>query len=360
MFDHKHYVPILKAKEGEFAALKETSNATKDAMTPLLEIVNVPWDYDAEDEAKTIEMHLARVGAKLYDCWGDSRRFFLDSNLIDSDRAMASGSHHLAALFDDFRAKNLLGVPVTAFDRHDDYKAAVKAISDTDRRGICLRLTSADLVDVNLPATVDTALAYFGLAPNDVDLVADFGAIYGMTPTIILASAIAALTTTIPYVSDWRSLTLAASGFPVNLSEIHGNTIDRSIERMEWDIWNDLLARPLPRKPTFADYAVSNPVMTEMDPRLMTISANIRYTADGYWLIMRGQSTRKHGYDQYHKLAAALVTQPEYCGAAYSWGDAYVDACAKKDVGKGNNTIWRKVATSHHFQKVVDQIASLP
>lgn len=361
MFDASHYVPILKAKEGEFAALKETASATKDAMTPLLEIVNIPWDYEDEEEAKTIEQHLEKVGAKILAGWGDARRFFLDSNIIEPNRAMASGAHHLVYLFNDFRTKNLEAVPVTALDRHNDYKTAVKAILDVDGRGICIRLTSADLVNVNLGVAIDDALSFYGLIPSDVDLLADFGSIHGITPEIVLASAIAALTTTIPYLADWRSLTIAASSFPMNLSDIQGNTIDRSIERVEWNIWNELQGRALPRKPTFGDYSISNPEMTEMDPRLMTVSANIRYTAEDYWLVMRGRSTKKPpGFGQYFDLAAGLITQPEYEGSAFSWGDNYIDECAKKSVGSGNNTTWRKVANNHHFQKVVTQIASSP
>lgn len=48
MFTHKHYVPILKAKEGEFKALQETFPATEEAMTPLFEIPNIIWDYEDE------------------------------------------------------------------------------------------------------------------------------------------------------------------------------------------------------------------------------------------------------------------------------------------------------------------------
>ena len=34
MFDHTHYVPILKGKEGEFSALRELKAETKDLLTP--------------------------------------------------------------------------------------------------------------------------------------------------------------------------------------------------------------------------------------------------------------------------------------------------------------------------------------
>lgn len=359
MFDHSHYVPILKAKEGEFLGIKESANSTKDAMTPLFEIVNIPWDYVKDIEGKSLEGHLENIPDKLLDCWGNERPLFIDSNQIDSDRSVGSGAHHLQHLFDGFRSKDLKTIPVTGFERHDFYKDAVRSIAMNDSRGICLRLNSKDLVDRSLASKIDDFFRFYGLSIDQVDLLADYGSIYNSVPDLILASAQSALTAIVPQIDSWRTLTFAASSFPVNLGEISTNSIDRSLNRVEWAVWNDLITRSLPRKPTFGDYSISNPTSTEIDPRIMTISANIRYTADDFWLIMRGASTKKYGYDQYHKLCSSLITQPEYCGASFSWGDQYIDSCSKKAVGTGNSTTWRKVGNNHHFKKVVDQIASL-
>ena len=39
MFDHAHYVPVLRWKPAERAALREMDPADKDALTPLLELL---------------------------------------------------------------------------------------------------------------------------------------------------------------------------------------------------------------------------------------------------------------------------------------------------------------------------------
>jgi len=42
------YVPILKGKEGEFAAREELSTAVRDVILPLVEVPRVPYDYANE------------------------------------------------------------------------------------------------------------------------------------------------------------------------------------------------------------------------------------------------------------------------------------------------------------------------
>ena len=363
MFTHKHYVPILKAKEGEFKALQETFAATKDLMTPLFEIVDVAWDYEEDTEAKTIDAHLNKVGKKILDGWGNERAFFVDSNLIDSNRKMVDGTtHHLIYLFNDFRSKSLKPIPTTGLSRIAQYKNAVQAIQAKDKRGVCLRLTSADLANPDLQLAIDTDLALYGLTAHEVDLVIDWEGINGTNPDVLILPMVTFINT-LPYVMDWRTLTISASSFPPDLRDIDANTID-SIPRNEWLIWNKVIGARIKRKPSFGDYSIANPVIADLDPRLITISASIRYTCDDDWLIVRGRSTKVHGWDQYHNLCSNLLRQgiPPYCGATYSWGDKYISDCANPNptVGTGNATTWRKVANNHHFQKVVVQISSLP
>jgi hypothetical protein len=97
-----------------------------------------------------------------------------------------------------------------------------------------------------------------------------------------------------------------------------------------------------------------------MDPRNMRVSASIRYTCDDYWLIVRGKWLRKFGFGQYHNMCANLIRRPEYSGAAFCWGDNYINDCAIQSVGTGSATTWRKVGNNHHFHKVIAQISSLP
>ena len=61
MFDHRHYVPALKWRMGEFRALQDLSELSKARLTPLVEITPIPWDFEADCPAKNIDQHLATV-----------------------------------------------------------------------------------------------------------------------------------------------------------------------------------------------------------------------------------------------------------------------------------------------------------
>jgi hypothetical protein len=88
MFDHKHYVPILKGREGEYAALQTLSPEVKSALTPLVEIPPIAWDFAEEKPTKSIDDHLEKVGEKLECSWQESRPFFLDLLWISETERM--------------------------------------------------------------------------------------------------------------------------------------------------------------------------------------------------------------------------------------------------------------------------------
>lgn len=64
MFGHAHYVPVLKGRDGEYGALQSLSRGVRDALTPLLELPPIPWDFETDAPARTIDKHLKKVGQK--------------------------------------------------------------------------------------------------------------------------------------------------------------------------------------------------------------------------------------------------------------------------------------------------------
>lgn len=350
------YVPVLKAKDGEFKGLEVSKSETLNKMAPLFEIMDIPWNYQEESEQKTIDNHLDKIGKKIEDSIG-KRSFFVDSRYLDEDRRMNNNDHHLKFLFDDFRQKNLNGIPVTTFVKIQPYKDAVRQIYQIDKKGICLRLESSDLASKDLSDKINSFLLFYGITPEEVDLVIDLKNINSDSKDLYFLSVSAILNNNFPYINQWRNLILSATSFPENLSDIDANSID-SIERVEWLLYNDLVGNNLARIPVFSDYSISNSEITEMDPRFMQMSASIRYTVENSWLIVRGRSTKTHGFVQYYNLCSHLIQRQEYMGAEFSWGDNCINECANRNVGTGNATTWRKVGNNHHFEFVVNQLSN--
>jgi hypothetical protein len=204
-------------------------------------------------------------------------------------------------------------------------------------------------------------LTYLRLSPDEVVLVVDLGDLRGGDEIRDLHFVRAALYA-LPAIEAWRSVAVAGASFPEDLSDFEGASISTA-PRVEWALWTKMAARPDRlhgrRIPIFADYAISHPLTREMDPRVMRMSASIRYTIETSWLVAKGRNVKDHGYDQYRALARKLVERSDFCGADFSWGDQFIFACAHNQAGPGNATTWRKVGTNHHLTFVARQLSNL-
>lgn len=358
-FKHRHYVPVLKWKAGEYKALRDVSISDKSAMTPLAEIVPVPWDWGSDAPAKTLDDHLAQVPAQMASCWGVSEPLFVELNLLDSSDRLASGNHPVDGLFSQISLAGVKVIPVTGLDRDAAYQAAVATVVARDGRGVCIRVGRDDMLVPTFAQQLDDLLNTLKLNISDVDLVMDFRAVEASTAGIYANVAVSFISSQ-KYAIYARSLTVLSGAFHQNLSAFSPGI--GSMPRHDWALWRAVLgATALPRKPSFGDYGIAHPELGEIDPRQMTMSANIRYTTDDEWLIFRGRSLKdpRYGqYGQYHVLAQDVVNHGRYCGRAFSKGDDYIHDVANQADGPGNQTSWRQAPTNHHLVFVIREIAN--
>lgn len=362
-YKHKHYVPILKWRQAEQESLKEVLTPEgsmippKIKITPLIEIPPIAWDFINEKPAKTIDQHLSKVPEKLLKTWKSSLPIYLDMSLILPDERMKDGRHPLEYLFGEVRSRGGKIIPVTGLSRDDAYQKAVRGVIFSEQSGVCMRLKDEEFENDDLEINLRRTLISLGVKKDsDVDIVLDYADITGENIRRLIRSIIGTIGE-VDRIGKWRTLTFAASSFPRDLSAIPSNTSE-VIPRKEWEAWKSIISSGVPRKPSFGDYAIQHPEPVEVDPRIMMMSASVRYTIENEWLILKAKSVRRHGSEQYHQICKALVSDPRYYGEMFSWGDYQIWKCAKKLTGPGNATTWRKVGTSHHFNVVSSQISS--
>lgn len=358
MFSHNHYVPILKLKMGEVNALKELEDGRKEHLTPFFEITPIPWDYEQDCESKSLDEHVAKIVSNIEKCWSPEP-FFLDFKYVEEAVATTSPQAML-----DTHARledaNFNCVPVTGISRDDKFQETFSKVVHTSNQGLCIRLEGSDFDEDTYGDAMMDLIEAINIGPEDVDIMIDLNQIpkSGLTPfTVGLKSIIRFL----PAVNQWRSLTVAATAFPETMSSFGSNTASTT-PRSEWEMWNSLIhsSTKMKRQPAFGDYAIASPAPFEMDPRMMSLGAKIKYTLEDDWLIVKGVGIKKRGYKQFHDLADYLAKRKEFYGEKYSWGDAQIQACATKACGTGNQTTWVSVGMNHHFAVVCDQIAKLP
>lgn len=353
------YVPVLKGKEGEFAALEVLAADIRKRIMPLIEVPGIPYDYANDRPARSLDAHVASIGERLRRCWPDAP-LYLDLPRLGDDEVLADGRVALAGVLNDCAEAGVSAVPVVSRSSSQAYLVAAEGHCASAGLGLCVRL-SVDDFEEEVDTDVEVTRILEGVSRVSLDRIdllidlEDLGTDTGRAA--LIARSVFGM---IPRRDDWRRVVLAAASFPEDLSDVDAATVS-TLPRREWELWSLLQRRPslLPRRDLiFCDYAIAHPVPKELDPRTMRMSASIRYTTLDSWLVTKGRNVRQYGFEQYFDLCRALVDRPEYSGDNFSWGDAYIAKCAERESGPGNATTWRKVGTNHHLTLVARQIAN--
>lgn len=339
------YVPILKAKQGELWALKELDDAGWTGIVPLLDVPTIS--------------HLEKLPSKLKNCIGPGREFFVDY-AWNGKAEEIQNKDGMTFFLEECRTLDLSVVPVVSLNSPGHLLEAVKEACRQDGRGVCVRLTEDDYSDPlefldAFPATVEKLGLDFGV----VDVVLDLkeiplGKIYSLTLST------QSFLRRIPETKKLRRLVLASTSFPENLNAVSAEGIACQ-DRDDWKLWRHIrsLSGSVGRVPIYSDYGIQHPVQAteNLPPELIKSAPNLRYTIESQWLLMKARGQKRGGC--LSSLCEKLIGKEEFCGADFSWGDAYIVNCAKGKAKQGNAQIWRKIATSHHLAFVVNQLANL-
>ncbi len=348
MFDHTHYVTVIRWKAGEKRSLRGISARHKAVMTPLIEWSR-PGEVEPDEDREVPTPSPRQLAEDLLKHWG-ARPFFFDPIQFWSGK-LGHDSRVLRQYAEELKTIGLRPIPVLRLDDDGKYRTALRSL--TTDQGICIRLGYEDLCGQGLAKRLDAFSLTTRNAHEGIHLVADFEVHYGDID-------IAALCAHLPEIARYRTFTVAAGSFPVDLREFKGPQIFY-LAREEWIRWHDQVGGQVVRRPTFGDYAILNPVLTTGKPGINP-SATIRYTTEDHWLVMKGEGLRSKGSpgsDQYPANSQLLMERSDYCGPDFSEGDRYIRDVAMRATGPGNPTNWVQAGISHHIMFVVRQLEAL-
>jgi len=351
-FGPNHYVPVLKVKRGEKAALSSLEPALRVSITPLLEIVErVP------DKAATVTKHLDNAFKGLSTSTSNFQRVFLDTREIAPDGPMAAEE-----VFQRAATAGIPFVPVTGVNRTVDVLSALTHSA----RGLALRITRDEFEAGVVNTGVREFLARHRLKADQIDLIVDLGPVDDL-----VSDGVASLThlflAALPDITRWRTLTVSGCAFPFSMGQVATNSA-AVVERSEWVAWRDGLhsnrAR-IQRLPTYSDCGIQHPKGVEgFDPRIMASSAAVRYARADEWLLIKGESTRKTPpSEQFPQLATQLVygdLDSYFDGMTHCAGCASMKAAADGAPSLGSPEAWRRLGTVHHITRVIEGLAALP
>lgn len=346
------YLPILKGKKGEYDALKELTSEEKKLILPLIEIPAIPWDFVNEKPATTIEKQIDSSVKSIIKTWNENLEILIDTYYLE-ENLNSKGDKTLNSIVEKLFKEKINAVPVLNVYSSDELLDSL--IYD---KTICIRVAfnEQELFDINIE--IERIIKKLKIKHSQVYLLLDMGFI-DQSQTHMAKIASTSFYTSINKIIEFKEIFFAATSFPINLSSCKTNSITK-IDRIEIiinDHFNNSPTR-IKRIPKFSDYCVSNPEIEEIDPRLMTMSASIRYTVDDAWYIFKAASVKKYSFEQFYDLAKEITSSTLYYGEDFSWGDKLINEKSKRQGGTGNPTTWRQIATNHHLTLMITNLSS--
>jgi hypothetical protein len=350
------YIPFLKGKPAEFTSLARTNTATRTGMLPLVEAMP-PADDSRSDH---VEIVCRDAAAALASGWGTTDQVVLDSFYLPELLQLTAGVLPVEFLAQEARTAGLLAIPVARLNDHPQVTQAIAGILATDGRGVVIRVHGDDLQEdvTDIDIWLTDLIKDLGVSATDADLIIDLASV---ADTALPARVGRDIVQGLPSIMSWRSVTLAAGAFPVNLNGVP-RASSALIPRLDAMVWRAVTSRSLPRIPDFGDYVIQHPTPPSGGWRA---APQIRYALADDWRIHKGDLRNPRGNDQFYDHCAQLVASGEASPATMSYGDDYVHQAAASApsgaaplVGPGNGTTWRAVGTSHHVAFVTDRLAT--
>ena len=347
------YVPVLKGRQGELAALAAIQPATRQAILPLLEMV--PGSVEETGQPSQLRTVISRTMKRLQTWAGN--RLLLDAGFLPpggghSDDFGALGNSVTAALNQGVEA-----TPVVHLDDDPKVYRDAATIHAELRRGVAIRLGTEDLDEdsEDIEDVLTELLGTLRAERRDVDLVLDLGVVNGDLSVRAGARLVADALRGLTAMEEWRNVIVAGGAFPSDLSEFEPWTIGDA-PRYDALLYDYLRQRRrLPRIPTFGDYAVTHPALVTGLP--YPAPPQLRYCVADRWLVLKGRRNDPRGHEQFYDVCERIASHPDFVGAAL--GNADNRIASPRSKGPGNAATWREVGTTHHLDFVVQRITTL-
>ncbi len=339
------YVPIIKSKRGEFSAVRLLQEDVKQHIRPFVDVL--PPNRFAH-KPKTLAEQLTWVADNVATTW--SGALWVDT--FDVGPSIVHGKQvAIEFVCRALRAKSLVPIPVTGFERESAHDHAVTRLLSEVATGVCFRLEEEDLLlPAKLQTLLDSKMKLLSVEPPSIDLLLDLRYL-GAEPAAARTQMLVRAIQNIQNLDTWRSIIFTGSSMPNSLEGVCERGSHGYLARRELEIWLALQNSSVKRLPTFGDYTTVPPLYAEMDTRTIAkhLGPNVKYTLDKRWYVSRGHSFQKNGSAQYFSIARDIVSLPDFRGASASHGDHFIAQRAHGGTTCGNPEQWVTASVNSHI-----------
>ena len=348
------YVPSLRWRLAEKQALFRLSTTAKDRVVPFVTVTKPEYNFEKGRMARTVQEQVEPFAREFNNKWG-SRPAWVDFQRDIESELLADGKLPVVHVFDKLHDLGSGAVPVLGLASPIAVREGVAAIANRDGRGVGVRLGFVDIMKPDCGKRLSALLAGIGVLSRNACILVDLVA-PTYEPYSDFADGLIAALEGLGDLAVYRSFVLIGSAFPasVELPKPGGELI-----RHDWKFYQ-VFCQKLEagaRVPTYGDYTTVAPSFAaDVDFRKFTIPGKIIYTTNGTWMVRKGGSFN-NDREQMHGHCADIVTSGQFRGAAFSFGDDYIEQCGKRLKGPSNQPFWKQVAISHHIVHVLDDLA---
>ncbi|MFA7400337.1 MAG: beta family protein [Sideroxydans sp.] len=362
------YIPILRWRPAEMAALERLFPNDRSKVTPLIEFIMPAPSIDKKNrkviktpKEKFLET-LPDVAKGLLKSCGQSPTF-IDVHLLDADIRASSFNQILSSSseLDLFSIPVTYVIPVTSTTADTETRLIAIDYAKSSKHGLCIRIDKSHLLEENLSLHITNFVETNKLNIEDTDLLVDLRVIDQNTNVQEILKKLEHL----PDLRKWRSFTISGGIFPKDLTNFAAGEV-HPLDRLDWKLWNAIRETKFARIPFFSDYTIQHPFYEYV---AAIGSASIRYTADDKCWIFRGKipglinrktKEKGPGREQYIGHAQTLIKRDFYKNKDYSFGDAEITRIADPiNIKPGSPTTWLTIGINHHITLAARQTSSL-
>lgn len=352
----KFYLPILKAKAGEFTALSKLNFSIKSWVFPTFEITQTEYDNETNSTATTLEAHLVKLTKKISKCWPYDHSF-VDVDLIKDE--VVGGQTPFEFIYDLLAKDSVIPIPMARLNMPVRLLTGLSNIRQKySIKSIGIRVTIEDIDSPEFESDLESLLISLSINASECHMIFDLMD-SDFSETENFSDGIVGIIERFPLRDGWKSFTLAGGAFPVTSKLKEG---EQKIDRGDWKLYQAVVTKlgaiGIQISINFGDYSIVAPGHFAYDPIRMQTSANIRYTHNSTWLVIKGKSLKTTGFNQYFGISQSIKNSDCFFGQHYSEGDGHLFKCSTGNTGTGNPQVWKWVGNNHHITKVVNDLFS--
>lgn len=348
------YIPFLKAKRGEFAAMGDLTPEVKQAICPFFDFPRKKTSYDSDAHAKVTQS----IANSLKKHWGSDAEFYFD-DLDINENITVKGEHQYSYLLKAL--KKLQVIPVVGLDRikHNDTVAQLKRDGEIASTVVAFRAEQTDFEDFDgKEDQIDYDLTNVFKRFEAIDLILDCRLCAGMNISETAQQIAAFAQKFSAAFENVRRVVVTGSIIPPKIGDLVAVKSTTTIVRRELKIIAK--ARNLCECDIIAgDYATVSPFYSDADfePWLFqkVTAPRLVYSFNHSHYIARGVSLESGGQMQYVGITRDLCGQPFFRGRGYSIGENYFDDKRRRIGNKATNgTVVRPSIVAHITYMALD------